>query len=570
MVKKTSYLKFILDRIPYPTTRQGILRICLALGLGSALIYALYPKKKKKSRKHLRKISSSTNQKNEAKQNAIQTSRTQFDSPIHKSMTSTTSCSLQSVNTPKFFPKNTRKDSILLNSDQESTVSSFTTASQLRYGSTVRFNIPGNQSKFTEDVNLMTNSGRKELFDCLTGMEKLVNCAQAAIESDSCQASQITVTSRHRNSSNLTINSQSATVQLLEAMRDQITEVKTEILQNSEDITISTPVSIPRKPKMPSISAMSTLSFETDHWFSCSSGDITPPEILAFSNESENKNLELYDKYLEKVSEVKFRKDRHEIVGCCNFNEYLAKMQIIRQSFVNLEILPSLKPYLLSCGRYLLSGIIKSNGHQPTQMLKAYEKFILYSQTTEAESQLSEVKHRGVAMFNVYDMVLDYMILDAFDDLSNPPSTVTTVLQNRWLGNQFKETALATAVWSIIKAKKGRIKVENGFYYHYYSLWETISPVMAWGFMGPTDMTLSKVCNGAKSELQGMIKDMFSFTVMDWSEQPKFDHCMVESILRRVDNCLNLIQNYVLDLKYPPELTSAKMKVLSELQTAKF
>ena len=30
--------------------------------------------------------------------------------------------------------------------------------------------------------------------------------------------------------------------------------------------------------------------------------------------------------------------------------------------------------------------------------------------------------------------------MDAFDDLANPPSSVITVVQNRWLSNGFKET----------------------------------------------------------------------------------------------------------------------------------
>ena len=214
-------------------------------------------------------------------------------------------------------------------------------------------------------------------------------------------------------------------------------------------------------------------------------------------------------------------------------------MQIIRQSFVNLEILPTLKPYLISCGRYLLSGIIKANNHSPSMMLKAYEKFIFYSQTTDGDKQLEEVKHRGVAMFNVYDMVLDYMILDAFNDLESPPSAVAAILQNRWLGDSFKEQGLTTAVWSIIKAKKGRIKVKEGFYHHYYSLWENVSPVMGWGFLGPQHTLLAKVCQEAKLQIQGMVRDFFSFEIMDWSKQPHFDHSMVRVILERVDNCLN-------------------------------
>ena len=43
-------------------------------------------------------------------------------------------------------------------------------------------------------------------------------------------------------------------------------------------------------------------------------------------------------------------------------------------------------------------------------------------------------------MLNFYDIVIDFILFDAFDDLENPPSSVTTVVQNRWLSNGFKET----------------------------------------------------------------------------------------------------------------------------------
>ncbi len=43
-------------------------------------------------------------------------------------------------------------------------------------------------------------------------------------------------------------------------------------------------------------------------------------------------------------------------------------------------------------------------------------------------------------MLTFYDVVIDFILFDAFDDLENPPSSVTAVVQNRWLSNGFKET----------------------------------------------------------------------------------------------------------------------------------
>ena len=39
-----------------------------------------------------------------------------------------------------------------------------------------------------------------------------------------------------------------------------------------------------------------------------------------------------------------------------------------------------------------------------------------------------------------YDVLLDFVLLDAFDDLETPPYTVATAVQNRWLSARIKET----------------------------------------------------------------------------------------------------------------------------------
>lgn len=43
-----------------------------------------------------------------------------------------------------------------------------------------------------------------------------------------------------------------------------------------------------------------------------------------------------------------------------------------------------------------------------------------------------------------FDIVLDFILMDAFEDLENPPSSVLAVLRNRWLSDSFKETVRET------------------------------------------------------------------------------------------------------------------------------
>lgn len=100
--------------------------------------------------------------------------------------------------------------------------------------------------------------------------------------------------------------------------------------------------------------------------------------------------------------------------------------------------------------------------------------------------------------------------MDAFEDLESPPSSVMAVIQNRWLSKGFKETALTTAVWSVLKAKRRRLKFSNGFMAHFYTISEQLSPLLAWGFLG-SDESLRDTCVYFKEQVMGFLSDIFSF-----------------------------------------------------------
>ncbi len=38
-----------------------------------------------------------------------------------------------------------------------------------------------------------------------------------------------------------------------------------------------------------------------------------------------------------------------------------------------------------------------------------------------------------VVCMNVYDVALDFILLDAFDDLEHPPNAIVAVFQNSWI-----------------------------------------------------------------------------------------------------------------------------------------
>lgn len=55
-----------------------------------------------------------------------------------------------------------------------------------------------------------------------------------------------------------------------------------------------------------------------------------------------------------------------------------------------------------------------------------------------------------VKNLNFYDVVLDFILMDSFEDLENPPTSIQNVVNNRWLNSSFKETVSGGLLFSTI------------------------------------------------------------------------------------------------------------------------
>lgn len=125
--------------------------------------------------------------------------------------------------------------------------------------------------------------------------------------------------------------------------------------------------------------------------------------------------------------------------------------------------------------------------------------------------------------------------MDAFEDLEQPPSSVTAVVQNRWLSDGFKETALTTAVWSVLKAKRRMLKHPDGFMAHFYAISEQLVPLLAWGFLGPDD-ALRDTCVFFRDQVIGLIADMFNFKKCRYTNVDDLATDMMLLIKTRIEN----------------------------------
>ncbi|XP_035247064.1 mitoguardin 2 isoform X1 [Anguilla anguilla] len=219
----------------------------------------------------------------------------------------------------------------------------------------------------------------------------------------------------------------------------------------------------------------------------------------------------LYEEALALVRDgnVACRSFRTELLECYGDEDFLAKLHCVRQAFQVLLLDETHRVFFSETGKQMITGLMTKANKSPKAFLESYEDMLRYTQREETwGSTKMELEGRGVVCMNFFDIVLDFILMDAFEDLESPPSSVVAVLRNRWLSDSFKETALATACWSVLKAKRRLLMVPDGFISHFYAISEHVSPVLAFGFLGPRQH-LGEVCTIFKQQIVQYLKDMF-------------------------------------------------------------
>ncbi|XP_069370462.1 mitoguardin 2 [Paralichthys olivaceus] len=237
----------------------------------------------------------------------------------------------------------------------------------------------------------------------------------------------------------------------------------------------------------------------------------------------------LYEEALSLVREgkVSYRSLRTELLECYGDQDFLAKLHCVRQAFQVLLLDETHRTFFMETGKQMITGLMVKAKKSPKGFLESYDDMLLYTQREETWATTKmELEGRGVVCMNFFDIVLDFILMDAFEDLESPPSSVVAVLRNRWLSDSFKETALATACWSVLKAKRRLLMVPDGFISHFYAISEHVSPVLAYGFLGPRQH-LSEVCTIFKQQIVQYLKDMFDHDKVRFTSA----NCLAEDLL---------------------------------------
>ncbi|XP_077140667.1 mitoguardin 2 isoform X1 [Ranitomeya variabilis] len=244
---------------------------------------------------------------------------------------------------------------------------------------------------------------------------------------------------------------------------------------------------------------------------------------------------------LVSIGEVTCRTVRTQLLECYNDHDFLAKLHCVRQAFKLLLQDNGNLLFFGEVGKQMVTGLLVRAEKNPKGFIENYEQMLLYVSKEESwPTTQRELEGRGVVCMNFFDIVLDFILMDAFEDLENPPTSVIAVLRNRWLSDSFKETALATACWSVLKAKRRLLMVPDGFISHFYSVSEHVSPILAYGFLGPKE-NLTEICNFFKHQIVQYLKDMFDLDKVRYTTVQSLAEDILHLSRRRSDILLGYL-----------------------------
>lgn len=265
-------------------------------------------------------------------------------------------------------------------------------------------------------------------------------------------------------------------------------------------------------PSYPSMIDQDNYLYDSDDSFASA-----PESFLRLEVSSSRHQLYISALSLVDEGKIQCRTMRTKVLCCIDDKDFLAKLCCVRQAFSELLLSEENRRFTTEAGRDMIVTLLNSSNHDSQAFIDRYNDIIQFTQDPQNWEKVEhELIDRGVVYMNVYDIVLDFMLMDAFDDLSDPPSALQSVIHNGWISSGIKQSMLNTAVWSVLKTKKSLLRNKNGFMSRFYLMSETVSPVFAWGFLG-TDTELNDRCMRFKNTMMSFLRSVFSLDTVRYA-----------------------------------------------------
>ncbi|XP_029474754.1 mitoguardin 1 isoform X2 [Rhinatrema bivittatum] len=145
--------------------------------------------------------------------------------------------------------------------------------------------------------------------------------------------------------------------------------------------------------------------------------------------------------HLAEEGKIYSRVLRTEMLECLGDSDFLAKLHCVREAFQVILSETNNRMFLAETGRKMLSALILKAKKNPKKFEDVFDEMLYFlEQKDHWDNTKMELFARGVKKLNFYDIVLDFILMDSFEDLENPPFSIQNVVNNRWLNSSFKET----------------------------------------------------------------------------------------------------------------------------------
>lgn len=223
--------------------------------------------------------------------------------------------------------------------------------------------------------------------------------------------------------------------------------------------------------------------------------------------------LALYNNGLKATEsgDVKYRKSRAELCGCDSEQDFAAKLFGIRLAFRRLMDDPQTMQRLVQYGRIIMADLLRHDKRDPAEFYAAYDRMIAFiNDENNLDTILNELKSRKVESTNLWDTLFDLIILDAFEDLQRPPSAISALVKNSFISKSMKESTLNNLIWSMIKVKRQRLQVKDGFISHFYDISQILTSSLAMGLFGGSNREYQELCIYLKEQIFGFILEIFN------------------------------------------------------------
>uniref|UniRef100_A0A1I7XY10 Bestrophin homolog n=1 Tax=Steinernema glaseri TaxID=37863 RepID=A0A1I7XY10_9BILA len=272
----------------------------------------------------------------------------------------------------------------------------------------------------------------------------------------------------------------------------------------------------------------------------------SPPQATVFSDwpTKEATMDAFYEKGLEEATSgnVQYRKSRAAVCGCQDETEFAAKLWCLRRAFHQIISEKRNREWLIAAGRQIMCGMLRHDKKDTKEFVKIYDQIIEFMEDeVNREIMREELGTRKITHLGIWDIVIDFILLDAFDDISSPPSAIVAVFSNRFMPRRMKETSLSTILWAMISAKRKRLVYPDGFMSKFYTLTTIMAPPLALAFFGGSTTSYRELCYFFKKQIIGFVKQIFSYNYNSMNADELAEkvyttlHSTVEILKRRLD-----------------------------------